>query len=735
MKHLILILFLFSIINNLNSQNIYEPFKILDNQITLDGVLNNEEWKNATVVPLNYETEPGNNIKPIVKTTGYILYSEKFIYVGFRAESKEAIRASIRKRDDDGFWNDDVVGINLDTYGDARNNIFLGSNAYGSQFDIRMLNTIDEEKRYDTAFDIEYESTGTISGNSFFVEIKIPFSSIPFPNGNNQKWKFHLFRKYRDYMIQNSKNDRDDPCVTCQNKDEVIFNNITIDKKIELLPYISSNISGTSDSGEEKLNYQKLKTDVGIGINVELSKNLSLELTINPDFSQIEADVTKIDANSSYSLSYPEKRPFFNKGTDILKLNSEDLQPFYSRSINDPIFAAKLLNQGKKSRFFLLSSMDNNSPYLIAGNDRSYFGEGGKSLVNVFRYQRLFKNGSKLGMISTSRYYEGGGYGNLFGFDGLFQITKNIRFSFDLIKNYNLEPNTNWIDSNDSFSEYSVKLNGEKFNGSAMYLGFLRSTENWRTYLGYKYIDPEYRADVGFVVKNDRKWLTFYQGYEKYNDKNFVKKTFYGIQSDILYNFNNQLEVVSIDGIFRAELKGNTYLTYTYDFDVFKRYLDNKFKSFGTNKIFIRSNPIELISFNSMLNFGRDIAYNSDNPKVGKEIVFFTNITLQLNNNFSISNSINFSRLKNIENNDFYFKGYVYRLNTKYQFNKFLGIRLTSEFNNFNDSFFIQPLFEWNPNPFTIFYVGGNQNFLNNDENYFLNNSQFFIKFQYLISL
>ena len=72
MKHLILILFLFSIINNLNGQNIYEPYKILDNQITLDGVLNNEEWKNATVVPLNYETEPGNNIKPIVKTTGYI---------------------------------------------------------------------------------------------------------------------------------------------------------------------------------------------------------------------------------------------------------------------------------------------------------------------------------------------------------------------------------------------------------------------------------------------------------------------------------------------------------------------------------------------------------------------------------------------------------------------------------------------------------------------------------------
>ena len=86
------------------------------------------------------------------------------------------------------------------------------------------------------AFDTEYESIGTISGNSFFVEIKIPFSSIPFPNGNNQKWKFHLFRKYKDYMIQSSKNDRDDPCVTCQNKDEVIFKNIKIEKKNRVTP-------------------------------------------------------------------------------------------------------------------------------------------------------------------------------------------------------------------------------------------------------------------------------------------------------------------------------------------------------------------------------------------------------------------------------------------------------------------------------------------------------------------
>ena len=69
----------------------------------------------------------------------------------------------------------------------------------------------------------------------------------------------------------------------------------------------------------------------------------------------------------------------------LLKLNNPDLQPFYSRSINDPAFALKLLNQGKKSRLFYLSSLDNNSPYLIAGRDRSYFG------ARLYKFLKNFK--------------------------------------------------------------------------------------------------------------------------------------------------------------------------------------------------------------------------------------------------------------------------------------------------------------------------------------------------------
>ena len=715
-------------------QEVHTPIKISDNKIKIDGIIDPVEWEGSIKIELDNETEPGYNNKPIVSTTGYILYSDYHVYLRFEAETKETVRASIRKRDDNGIFNDDIVGFDIDTYGDGRNNLFIGSNAYGSQVDVRVMNALQEESRYDMSFDLEYESAGSISGNSYIVEMKIPFSSLPFPNGKDQKWKFSFFRKYNDYQISSSKSDRDNSCITCQFDDEVFFENIKIDKKLDLIPYITSGIEGAYNQNTDNIEYEKINSNIGVSINTELSKSLSLELAINPDFSQVEADVTQIDVNSAFSLSYPEKRPFFNKGTDILKLNNPDLQPFYSRSINDPAFALKLLNQGKKSRLFYLSSIDSNSPYLIAGRDRSYFGEGKKSFVNVLRYQRLLKNGSKIGLISTSRAYNGGGYGNLFGLDGLIQITNSIRLTFDLLKNYNEEPKNDWIDSDDYFNEYSVRLDGEKFNGNGLFIGLSRNTENWRTYLGYKYIDPEYRADVGFAVKNDRKWLTYYQSYKSFYEKRFLQNLEYSIKYDMLHDFNNKLDVISLDGKISAGFKGNTEFSITHDYDFVSYYLDKKYSNYGSTRISLNTSPIELISFRSNISFGKDVAFNDEDPDLGKEFNLRATLSVQVNDNFSISNLFSFSKLKKIEINEFYYKGFINRFNTKYQFSKSLGLRLATEYNDFSESIFLQPLFEWTPNPFTIFYIGGNQ-ILNKDDKYFVDRSQMFVKFQYLISI
>ncbi len=745
MKLFIHVFLFFLMINYSFSQETYELIKTDENEMIIDGIIEKEEWRNAKLVHLNIEIEPSYNTEAQIKTIGYLTYSDSYLFVGFYAyDNPKNIRAAVRPRDDHGMWTDDVVLIRFDTYRDARNNIMLASNPLGSQYDVKGIDALTDDKRYDGSFNVNYESAGKIVKDGYNVEMKIPFSSLPFPNGINQKWHFNMYRKYFDensneVSLSNETRDRDNPCEICQVTKALIINDIDIEKKIDLLPFVTANTAGEYNDITDKINYSKPSGDLGIGLNLDITKNTSIEIALNPDFSQIEADVTQIDINSAYALLYPEKRPFFNRGTDLVKFSDG---AFYSRSINNPIFTSKILNQGTKTRIYFLSAIDKNSPYQIAGDDRSYFGEGGKSLINVFRFQKMLKNSNKIGLFSSSRYYKDGGYGNLFGLDGIFQFSKKWKLSFELFKNFNEEPINDWIDTEDTFNSKTVKLDGEKFNGDALYFQILRNTEHWLSLIEYKNLSPEYRADVGFVVKNNRRWLTLYHEYRKILDKKNIQSFGFGFKGDFLYNFNNELKVISLDLISKTKTIGNTELTLTYDLDVFKNFEGKDYKMLPKVETKLMSRTSELFSMFSTMNFGKDIYYNDElkNYPEGNELTFYTLLNFQINDNLTISPSLRFSRLKKINLDENYYSGYIARLTTRYQFNKSLSIRLISEYNDFQKKLLVQPLFQWNPNPFTIFYIGGNQNALREEigKDYgslYMNSSQFFIKFQYLLSI
>ena len=430
----------------LEAQETFIPFKTDSNQIILDGKLSQGEWNNATQIALDIEFSPANNLPSKKETIGYVTYSNSFLFVGVYAkDDPKNIRAAIRQRDGN-IWNDDLFVLRLDPYKDARNNIGIVVNALGSQFDFKEINSITDKGRYDRSFNINFESAASIVNDGYQIEMKIPFSEIPFPSGKDQVWHINLNRRYVDngneIEVSSQVRDRNNSCVVCQTTDKLVLKDITIDKRIELLPYISSNIQGERSDPRDKLIYKKPKVNIGLGLNLDLNKNTSLEVTLNPDFSQVEADVSQIDVNSSFSLQYPERRPFFNRGTDIVNYTDG---AFYSRSVVNPSIASKLLQQGKKTRIFLLNALDENSPYLVGGEDRSYIGQGGKSVVNVLRFQNLLSPVSRFGGIITNRFYDGGGYGHLLGLDGLFLLNKNWRLSFEFFKNFNKEPVQDWI--------------------------------------------------------------------------------------------------------------------------------------------------------------------------------------------------------------------------------------------------------------------------------------------------
>ena len=140
--------------------------------------------------------------------------------------------------------------------------------------------------------------------------------------------------------------------------------------------------------------------------------------------------------------------------------------------------------------------------------------------------------------------------------------------------------------------------------------------------------------------------------------------------------------------------------------------------------------------------FGKEIAYNEEIPEIGKENSIFFRANYKLGENINLTSSLNYARLKDLSETKSFYDGYISRFTFRYQFNNDLSIRLVSEYNKFNDTFLVQPLFKWNPNPSTIFYIGGIQSSINDfnldpeEFNPFLiNRSQFFIKFQYLIGI
>jgi len=714
--------------------------KIDKTTVKFDGIVSDEEINNAAEISLKYEISPSYNTEAERSTIAYITYSETYLYVGVKAQ-RDKIISNIINRDDWAMYNGDLISIELDTYGDARNQIFLVANPSGSLLDAirldgRGYSGSDYNLRKSANFD--FNARGSIKDDGFDIEFIIPFSEIPFPNGKDQKWNINIRSRHFEERVaittNSSKANREATCQLCLMDHEILFKDIVIEKQLEFLPYISGNFSGEKQLYNETLKLNNQNFDYGLGINFDLNKNLSIEATINPDFSQVESDVTKIDINSPTAINYPEQRPFFNRGVDALDF---EINVFNSRSINDPSFASKILNQGRKSRLYLLTAFDNETPYLVPTEFESFRGIGTNSFNSVFRYQNFLDDKTQLGFISLNRIYDGGGYGNTFGADALFNFSDIWKFSVEGFLNFNKEPIADWIKSDKNFGDYTVNLDGESFNGYSFFSEIRRETETWRSFIQYKVMSDDFRSDIGFITKNDIKQYDFWHSFYQYPNKKYLQNYRISFRHEQTYDYSETLKRSSSQLYIQFLTIGDTNIFYNYEYNWKKSHLEYQFQDFINHLLRIRGKPLSFLDFNFSYKFGKDIAYREIIPQLGYETNINFDIEFAINNNLRVKPIISYQDIRKADSNEYYFKGYIGRLDIRYQFNTNLDIRLISEYNDFSEQVFLQPLISWRPNPDTIFYLGGNQNYINNfiDYNspyYRVNKTQLFLKFQYL---
>ena len=459
--------------------------------IRIDGYLNEKAWEDALVVDLNNEIYPAENIEAKVKTKCFITYDEKNLYVGFKAYDPDTRQIRANLSDRDNITQDDLLGFMIDTFNDQNRAFAFWVNPLGIQSDLIVSNGGTSE---DSSWDAIWDSAGRICSDGYEVEFAIPFNMLQFPrNTFNQTWGFIPLRIYPRnlrHQFSNIMLNRSNYCLLCQFNHLTGLKGISPNSNIELDPALTA--VRTDERGifsDEPLKKKDAKMDVGISGRWNFTSNLTLNATVNPDFSQVEADILQLDINKQFTLYYAEKRPFFLEGKDFF---STPIDAVYTRNLVEPSWGVKVSGKEGKNALGFFISRDEITNLLFPGVEGSkYTTLNQASTASVLRYRRDIGLSSTVGILFTDR--EGNDYYNrLAGVDGLIWLTRSDTIRFQALGTSTRYP----IVSAEKFHQKDRRMSGYGIDVS-----YRRETRNYGWRLNYENFSPDFRADMGFVSR------------------------------------------------------------------------------------------------------------------------------------------------------------------------------------------------------------------------------------------
>ena len=719
--------------NSKNQKNYSLNAAKIENDIDLTGRLSDPHWASAPMIECRLEVTPGENTPASQRTYVKMLYNSRFIYFGFNCadSAPSAIRAHISDRDN--VFSDDFVFVAIDTYEDNQRAYEFVVNPYGMQGDL--MRTGNNE---DASWDAVWYSKGTINDTGYVVEIAVPFKSIHFPSNKSQDWTIMIIRNFpRESRQQFSWTpfDRNDPCSICQGGTLRGLKDLESTGTLEVLPYAmgfqAGNLTDTQDPASKFAN-GKLNGRVGGGIKFSPNPSLFAEAVVNPDFSQVESDATQISVNSNYAIYYPEKRPFFLDGADIFNTQLTD---FYSRMINNPIGAAKLIEKSDGLTIAYLTASDRNSPFTIAGEEGSGTVESSRrSYSNIVRAKYDFAKQSYVGVLGTARdfsdahNYTGGVDWNVY-FDGNYSIRGQ------LLGSNTKEINDPSIFSDASFfgsTKYTPGFDGQTYNGTALYAQVRRDARNYSCNLTYQDISPTFQAENGFIYGNDLRIVDLQNYYDFYPDNSLIEQGEVYLENNLQFNYDNARKQRWTATGFFLRFKGQTSVNVfllPYNEEL---YHSVHFNKINRGELSINSAPATYISAYVDVQLGRFINRGSALPGYGHNIS--TSVTLKPTSQLRFDLSYSRSRLSDLVTDQLFYDGYIGRVSGIYQFNSDVFFRVISQYNQFSKVVEIDPLLSYKLNPFTICYAGSTHNLIDFNSPYGFEQTQrqFFVKVQYL---
>ena len=452
----------------------------LDESVEIDGQLTEAVWAQAAVLSgfsryAPVDGEPADNATEVL-----VWYSPTAMHFGIRATAPAgSVRATLADRD--RIQSDDHIIIFLSTYNDGRQAFVFGVNPLGVQLDGALSEgtrgsgggfsgLAQGRETPDLNPDYVFQSKGHVTATGYEVEIRIPFKSVRYQSAEQQDWGIHVTRVIPQQGIEDSwaPAKREGSSFLAQAGHLKSLTDLKRGLVLDLNPVGVSKLDG-EDTGRG-WTYDASRPEFGMNVRWGITPNLTMNGTVNPDFSQVESDAGQFSFDPRQALFFPEKRPFFLDGIEQFATPNNLI---YTRRVVAPIAAAKVTGK---------ITGRTNLAYLSAVDDQALSATGENyPIFNILRVQQDVGTKSKAALVYTDRI-DGDRSNRVIGSDARF-VWKDI---------------------------YSLALQGAMsrtatpavVTSAPLWQGVLaRTGRKFAMRYTVRGVDPEFRAAAGFISR------------------------------------------------------------------------------------------------------------------------------------------------------------------------------------------------------------------------------------------
>ena len=373
-------------------------------ELTIDGVLDEPAWREAALLNGFSQFQPVDGRPATDSTEVLVWYSPTAIHFGVRAyEAHGAVNATLADRD--RIFADDHVQLFLGTFNDGRQATVFAVNPLGVQGDGTMSEgtgsrgggsfgaNASAREAADLSANFVFESKGRITSYGYEIEIRIPFKSLRYQSTDRQDWGINIARQVQHLGHEDSwvPVSRAASSFLSQSGTLVGLHDLRRGLVVDLNPSVVAKANGARPAVGDPWNYDREGPELGGNVRWGVTNNLTLNGTINPDFSQVEADVGAVQFDPRSTVFFPERRPFFLEGIENFATPSNLV---YSRSIVQPDVAIKLTGKVAGTNIAFLSAIDDRATSITRRE---------RPVHNILRAVRDLGGQSRLGFVFTSK--------------------------------------------------------------------------------------------------------------------------------------------------------------------------------------------------------------------------------------------------------------------------------------------------------------------------------------------